>query len=132
MPKKVLIVEDSADISQSLKFLIEREGYEAVIANSGFEGCRMAMEEDPDLILMDLSLPDLNGIDVTREIRSHVETSDVPIVCVSSYADGYEAQILEAGCNEVLSKTAFMSSFSPTLEKYLDDWPTSDHTRKSE
>jgi CheY-like chemotaxis protein len=123
MPKKVLIVEDSADISQSLKFLIEREGYEAVIANSGLEGCRMAQEEDPDLILMDLSLPDLNGIDVTREIRSHAETATVPIVCVSSYADGYENRILEAGCNEVLSKTAFMNSFSSTLEKYLDDPP---------
>lgn len=121
MPKKVLIVEDSTDISNSLKFLIEREGYEAVVANSGLEGCRKAQDENPDLILMDLSLPDLSGIDVTREIRSHGETSKVPIVCVSSYADGYEAEVLAAGCNEVLSKTAFMNSFSQTLEKYLEN-----------
>ena len=120
MAKKVLIIEDSLDISESLKLLIEMEGYEAIVANSGSEGCRMAQDEKPDLILMDLSLPDRSGIEVTREVRSSPETFDTPIVCVSSFAEGREEQVLAAGCNEVLSKTSFMSSFQPTLKKYLD------------
>jgi CheY-like chemotaxis protein len=121
MAKKVLIIEDSWDIGESLKLLIQMEGYEVVVANSGFDGCQKAQNEKPDLILMDLSLPDLDGIGVTRRIRSSPETSDIPIVCVSSYAEGREAEVLAAGCNEVLSKTSFMSLFEPTLKKYLED-----------
>ena len=121
MAKKVLIIEDSWDISESLKLLIQMEGYEVVVAHSGSEGCQKAQDERPDLILMDLSLPDVSGIEVTREIRSTQEISETPIVCVSSYAEGREAQVLAAGCNEVLSKTSFMSRFETTLKKYLDD-----------
>lgn len=121
MSKKVLIVEDTADISESLKLLIEMQGYSAIVASNGLEGCRTARNEIPDLILLDLSLPDLDGIEVAREIRSQPETSEIPIVCVSSYTRGLEKEILEAGCNEVLSKTSFMISFLPTLHKYLKD-----------
>lgn len=119
MAKRVLIIEDSADISGSLKRLIELEGYEAIIASSGFEGLDKAQNEDPDLILMDLSLPDLSGIDLTRQIRSIERTSEIPILCVSSYTRGIEGEVLEAGCNEIFSKTSFMTSFGPTLRKYL-------------
>jgi DNA-binding response OmpR family regulator len=120
MAKKVLIIEDSADISGSLKLLIEMEGYDAVIANSGLEGWRKAIDEKPDLILMDLSLPDLNGVDLTRQIRSHPGISEVPILCVSSYTRGREVELLEVGCSEVFSKTSFMISFGSILTKYLE------------
>ena len=120
MPKKVLIIEDSFDISDSLKQLIEFEGYEAVVASGGFEGFDKAFAEAPDLILMDINLPDMNGIDLTRNLRADPETSDIPILCVSSYTIGIEEKMLKAGCNEVFSKTSFMVSFAPTLKKYLE------------
>src|SRR5688572_26919147 len=120
MPKKVLIIEDSFDIGESLKHLIEYEGYEAVVANRGFEGFHKAHEEAPDLILVDLVLPDVNGINLIRDLRSHAQTSEIPILCVSSYTGGIEADVLRAGCNEVFSKTSFMTEFVPTLKKYLD------------
>ena len=119
MPKKVLIIEDSFDIGDSLKQLIEFEGYEAVVARGGFEGFDKAREESPDLILMDVDLPDKNGIDLTRDLRSNPRTAEIPILCVSSYTTGVEDKMLKAGCNEVFSKTSFMVSFVPTLDKYL-------------
>lgn len=109
------------DIGGSLKRLIEMEGYEAVVAVSGFEGLDMAQDENPDLILMDLSLPDMSGIDLTRQIRSLPEGAEIPILCVSSYTRGVEEEVLEAGCNEIFSKTSFITSFAPTLKKYLGD-----------
>lgn len=119
MAKKVLIIEDSTDVGDSLKILIELEGYRAVVARTGFEGRDRAKSEKPDLILMDLSLPDESGIEITRDLRSFPGTADVPILCVSSYTGGLESEIREAGCDEIFSKTSFMTSFAPTLKKYL-------------
>jgi CheY-like chemotaxis protein len=120
MAKKVLIVEDTADILEALKWLIELEGYEAMVANDGLEGVRMAAEHIPDLILMDLAMPGLSGIDATRQIRSDPKTSVIPIVCVTSHAGKYEAEAVRAGCNEVHTKTSFMDNFEPVLKKYLE------------
>jgi len=119
MPKKILIIEDSADISGALKMLIELEGYEAVVANSGLDGREMAIREKPDLILMDLALPDLSGIDLTRELRALPETAETPILCVSSHTEGIHSVIMAAGCQEVFSKASFIESFRTTLKKYL-------------
>ena len=119
MPKKVLIIEDSVDIGDSLKMLIEIEGYEAIVARRGFEGFDMALKEVPDLILMDVDLPDVNGIDLTRSLRAERQTSEVPILCVSSYTFAMEDEVLSAGCNEVFTKSSFITSFGPTLKKYL-------------
>jgi two-component system, cell cycle response regulator DivK len=120
LPKKVLIIEDSVDIGDSLKQLIEFEGYIASVARLGYEGFIMALEEGPDLILMDVDLPDINGIDLTRRLRSEPQTSETPILCVSSYTFQMVEEVLSAGCNEVFSKTSFMTSFAPTLRKYLE------------
>lgn len=121
MYKKVLIVEDSADIGDSLKILIEMEGYEAVVATSGLDSLQKASEEHPHLILIDLSLPDMDGVELTRRLRSDPNFSEIPILCVSSYVRDRRAEILAAGCNDVFSKTSFMVSFGSTLEKYLKD-----------
>ncbi len=119
--KRVLIVEDSHDIAEALQMLIEMRGYLAFVANSGSEALKIAGDEQLDLILMDLALPDLHGVSVTRELRSRPQTESTPIVCVSSYARGLEEEILDAGCNEIFSKADFMATFEPTLERYLGD-----------
>jgi DNA-binding response OmpR family regulator len=119
MPKKVLIIEDSGDIGMALKLLIEFEGYEAIVASSATTGRDLALELRPDLIIMDIRLPDEDGIVLTRSLRASPETKDTPIVCVSSYTRGLETEALIAGCNEVFSKVTFMESFNQTLTKYL-------------
>jgi CheY-like chemotaxis protein len=119
MPKKVLIIEDTGDIAMALELLFEFEGCEAAVAASAAAGRDLALEWRPDLIVMDIRLPDLDGIALTRNLRALPETRDTPIVCVSSYTTGLEAEALLAGCNEVFSKTTFMESFPQTLSKYL-------------
>jgi CheY-like chemotaxis protein len=119
MSKKVLIIDDTTDIADALKKLIELQGYTAVVARSGVEGLAKATSEHPDLILMDLSMPDIDGISVTREIRGYDGLRDVPILCVSSYTLGHEDEIIEAGCNAIFSKTSFLESYQYTLKKYL-------------
>ena len=121
MQKKVLIVEDSDDIGTALKLLIEYEGYEAVLATRAFLGLELAASLGPDLIIVDIMLPDMDGIELTRALRAAAETKNVPIVCVSSYIQIHTDEALSAGCNEVFSKTTFMASFHETLTKYLRD-----------
>jgi len=120
MRKKILIIEDSGDISGALKILIELEGYTAVVALTGSEGREKAVSERPDLILMDIALPDIDGVDLTRELRSQPETAGIPIVCVSSYSGPLEEEALEAGCDAVYSKTSFMTDYAATIRKYIE------------
>ncbi|MDI1241603.1 MAG: response regulator [bacterium] len=119
MQKRVLIVEDSDDIGTALKLLIEYEGYEAVLANRAFLGLDLAASLAPNLIIVDIVLPDMDGIELTRALRALPETETTPIVCVSSYIQGHKEEALSAGCNEVFTKTTFMESFQETLTKYL-------------
>jgi CheY-like chemotaxis protein len=119
MKKRVLIIEDSNDIGNALKQLIEFEGYEAMLADRAFKAREMAASSCPDLIIVDIRLPDEDGLKLTRELRASPETADTPIICVSSYIDGLHEEALLAGCNEVFSKTTFMQSFRETLQKYL-------------
>ncbi len=121
MPKKILVIEDVPDISQALKILIEMRGFTALTATRGFEALRVAKEHLPELVLLDLSIPDLPGEDVLSELRADPAFSQVPILCVSSYTEGRERELIEAGFNEVFSKSSFINSFGPTLEKYLGE-----------
>lgn len=118
MLKKVLIVEDTLDIAEALRQLVALHGYEAIVANSGFEGVDLARERKPDLILMDVSMPDLDGIEAVRMIRTH--DGSTPILAVTSYAEGHEKELIAAGCHEVFSKTTFIATFEVTLRKYLE------------
>jgi CheY-like chemotaxis protein len=121
MSKKILIVEDTRDISEALKLLIEMHGYVVATASSGFAALQMVKNDPPDLIVMDLAMPDLGGEEVVAEIRSDPSYASVPILCVSSYTEGQEAQLLAVGFNEVFSKSAFIISYGPTLRRYLGE-----------
>lgn len=81
----------------------------------------MAADHIPDLILMDLAMPGLSGIDATRRIRSDPKTSVIPIVCVTSHAGKFEVEAARAGSNEIHTKTSFMDNFETILKKYLEN-----------
>lgn len=119
MRKKVLLIEDSNEIGSALKELIEIEGYEVILANRAFVGRKLALTIGPDLIIIDVRLPEGDGIELARELRAEAETAETPIICVSSYIQGLEAEALAAGCNEVFSKTTFIETYRETLAKYL-------------
>jgi CheY-like chemotaxis protein len=102
---KVLLVEDTEDNRQMMRRLLEMSGYRVVEAINGVEAVRLASEERPRIILMDLSLPLIDGLTATRRIRSLPGLSKVPIVAVSAHdtAD-FHSEALAAGCNAYVTK----------------------------
>ncbi len=103
--QKVMVVEDFEDNRFMMRRLLEMSGYSVVEAMNGEEAVEIARREQPNLILMDLSLPLLDGLAATRRIRQHAELRDVPIVAVSAHdtAD-FHADALAAGCNDYVTK----------------------------
>lgn len=104
MPK-ILIVEDNQENRDALSRRLERRGYSVIIAADGRAGVTMAQEEHPDLILMDLNLPDVDGWEATRMIKASAETAAIPIIALTAHAiAGDEQRALQAGCNDYHSK----------------------------
>lgn len=102
---KILLVEDNEMNRDMLSRRLVRKGYEVVMAEDGTSGVRMAASETPDLILMDVSLPDMNGWDVTRAIRAQPATARIPIIALTAnaMASDYD-QAMAAGCNDYDTK----------------------------
>lgn len=119
MGKKVLVAEDHEDIRKMMKILLEIYGYEVVEAQDGFEAVENAKQFHPDLILMDLAMPIMDGITATKAIRRGEEGSDVPILAVTGYGQDYAEKALESGCDEVLQKPLNFSRLRPLLNQYL-------------
>jgi len=102
---KILLVEDDEMNWDMLSRRLRRKGYEVVIATDGKQGVDMALSEAPDLILMDLSLPVLDGWEATRQIKAATETRAVPVIALTAHAmDGDQAQALAAGCDDYDTK----------------------------
>ncbi len=115
MKKRILVIEDTEDNRQILRDLLSSAGYEIIEAVDGESGVSMAAEQRPDLILMDIQLPVIDGYEATRRIKAEPTTRHIPIVAVTSYAlVGDEAKAREAGCDGYVAKP-----FSPRhlLEK---------------
>ena len=104
MSKRILVVEDTEDNRQIIRDLLSSVGYELIEAADGAEGVAMAQSQHPDLILMDIQLPQMDGYEATRRIRIP-ELAGVPIIAVTSYAlSGDEAKTREAGCDGYVAK----------------------------
>src|SRR5713226_531518 len=102
--RTILLVEDFDDTRLMMKLWLTKEGYHVVEADSGEEAIRLAQEELPDLIIMDMMMPGLNGLDATQRIREHEALRQTPIIAVSAYgANEYRTIALAAGCNEYIS-----------------------------
>ena len=102
--RTILVVDDFDDTRLMLRTWLERRGFRVVEAEDGFEAIDRAETEFPDLIIMDVQMPQLDGLSATRHIRELEELKSVPIVAVSAYgADQFREQALAAGCNEYVS-----------------------------
>ena len=105
MTKRILVVEDTEDNRQIIRDLLTSAGYEMIEAVDGEEGVAMAAQHRPDLILMDIQLPGLDGYEATRRIKAQPELKHIPIIAVTSYAlSGDEAKTREAGCDAYVAK----------------------------
>ena len=108
----ILVVEDYPDTRMLLSSLLRSKGYMVVEAGDGREGVRQANRVKPDLILMDLALPELDGVEATRQIRERQTLSGTPIFAVSAFATSdVQQDALDAGCNEVFTKPLEIEPF---------------------
>ena len=119
MSKMVLIVEDYADTRTMMKFLLQRFGYDVVEAADGQEAVDRAKENQPDLILMDLSLPVMDGLTATQIIRKVEGYGKIPIIAVTAYGNSYYRRAIEAGCDDLINKPLDFDKLEPILEQYL-------------
>jgi len=102
--RTILVVEDFEDTRLLLRTWLQRRGFRVIEAEDGLEAVKRATTENPDLIIMDMEMPQLDGLAATRQIRLVKKLGEVPIVAVSAYgADQFREQALAAGCNEYVS-----------------------------
>jgi len=103
--KKILIVEDEKDILQLVKLYLEKEGYRTCTATTGLEGLKQVKTEHPDLIILDLMLPEMDGIEVCKRIRSDRETARIPMIMLTAKAEESDTIIgLELGADDYVTK----------------------------
>jgi two-component system cell cycle response regulator DivK len=120
MAKTVLIVEDNELNMKLFRDLLEAHGYLTIGTNKGAEALGLVREHRPDLILMDIQLPEVSGLDVTRWIKSDPELRATPVVAVTAFAmKGDEERIREGGCEAYLSKPISVGKFIETVRRFI-------------
>jgi two-component system, cell cycle response regulator DivK len=122
MTKRILVVEDTEDNRKIIRDLLTSVGYELIEAVDGAEGVGLAQSEQPDLILMDIQLPVIDGYEATRRIRAIPELAAVPIIAVTSYAlSGDEAKTRAAGCDGYVAKPFSPRHLLAKIREFLPD-----------
>lgn len=119
MGKKVLIVEDYEDTREFMKFLLEAYGYQVLEAADGIEAIDKVKQDQPDLVLMDISLPVVDGLTATRAIREFERDAKLPIIAVTAFGKNYYQRAIEAGCNDLIDKPIDFDILEPILNQYL-------------
>jgi two-component system, cell cycle response regulator DivK len=118
---KILLVEDNEMNRDMLSRRLERRGYEVVIAVDGREGVDLARSKSPDLILMDMSLPIIDGWEATRQLKAAPEMKDVPIIALTAHAmSGDREKALEAGCDDYDTKPIELPRLLAKIEALLN------------
>ena len=116
----ILLVEDFDDTRLMMKLWLQKKGYRVIEAEDGEQAVELAQREQPDLIIMDMMMPGLGGLDATRQIREYQSLRQTPIVAVSAYgADEYRARALDAGCNEYVPTPFDPEALSQLIERLL-------------
>ncbi len=120
MSKRVLVVEDQEDNMQIMDDMLSSAGYQVIKAVTGDEGVAMAESHKPNLILMDVMLPGLDGYQATRRIKDNAALRHIPIIAVTSYAlDGEESRGVEAGCDAYFSKPVSPRVLLAKVREYI-------------
>jgi two-component system cell cycle response regulator DivK len=120
MSKRILVIEDQEDNRRILRDLLSSAGFEIIEAGTGEEGVSMAEAQHPDLILMDIQLPGLDGYEATRRIKANPTLNPIPIIAVTSYAlSGDEGKARDAGCDGYVTKPFSPRALLAKVREYL-------------
>jgi two-component system, cell cycle response regulator DivK len=120
--KTVLIVEDNELNMKLFNDLLEAHGYLTLQTRDGVEALRMARQHRPDLILMDIQLPEVSGLEVTKWLKEDDELKAIPVIAVTAFAmKGDEEKIREGGCEAYIAKPISVAGFMRTVERFLSE-----------
>jgi two-component system cell cycle response regulator DivK len=120
MKNRVLLVEDNEDNLELVRFLLERDGYDVLPAHNGQEALDIARLEHPDLILMDLSLPGIDGWTAARELKADPGTRDIPLLALTAHTlPGDRKRAMESGFDGYISKPIDVANFGENITKIL-------------
>jgi len=121
-PKKILVVDDNQDNRELVVKILKSRGYQMIEAIDGEEALERAMAEKPDLILMDISIPKINGYEVTRRLKSRADFKDTPIIALTAHAmKGDREKTIEAGCDGYISKPFNIHELPDQIKTYLKE-----------
>jgi len=120
--KHILLVDDNLDNQYAVKFILEDKGYQVSFARNGAEGVKKAIKEKPDLILMDMMMPGMDGYQATRNIRKRNEFKSLPIIAMTAKTEAEdEGQALDAGCSDYLSKPFSLEDIISKIQKWIEE-----------
>jgi two-component system cell cycle response regulator DivK len=120
MKAQILIIEDNERNMYMETYLLEFHGYKIFQARNGFEGIELAQKEKPDLILLDIQLPKMDGYTVAKELKKNKDTAAIPIVAVTSYAmAGDREKVMKAGCKGYLEKPINPDTFVADVVQFI-------------
>jgi two-component system cell cycle response regulator DivK len=118
---KILYIEDHPAQRDIMAQMLELSGYEVAVASDGLEGVERARSWGPDLILMDLRMPRMDGFEAIRELRKDPDTADVPIIAISAWASAkHKDRAMEAGANDHFTKPVDLSRLLETINRFLN------------
>lgn len=124
MQKRILLVEDDPGTIDVMQHELEFLGYEVTVAENGVKGVEMAISELPDLIVMDIRMPKMDGLQAASLIRSNPETKDIPILAATVNAlPGDKEKCLEAGCDGYIAKPFTHRELGAAIKKLLQEFP---------
>jgi two-component system cell cycle response regulator DivK len=122
MSKTVLIVEDNELNMKLFHDLLDANGYHTLQTRSGIEALGLARQHRPNLILMDIQLPEVSGLEVTKWLKDDEELRDIPVIAVTAFAmKGDEERIRQGGCEAYISKPISIAAFLETVRRYLGE-----------
>jgi len=119
MSRTILLVEDFEDSRLVIKLILEGYGYLVDVAVNGFEAIASFKHHFPDLILMDIAMPGMDGLTATKAIRKLKGGATIPIIAVTAFGKQCYEKAIEAGCNEVITKPINFDAFEPVIHSYL-------------
>jgi len=119
MRRKILVVDDNLDTRELTHLHLTTEGFAVVIASDAREGLYMAVAEEPDLIIVDISKPELNGVDLIKQLRAHPELDNVPILVLTAFGSEEMDKAIRAGAYRAMNKPVHLDSLMDEVRQLL-------------
>ena len=121
LPTRVLVVDDEADSRKVLRTYLEIHGFDVEEAEDGYEAVEKALDERPDLVIMDMAMPLVDGVNSARTMREHEALRDIPIIGLTAFGSFYRPRAMDAGCTDVIAKPVDFGRLQPVLSKHLEN-----------